>query len=140
MTKRNLFRILAATALIAIIGFAVESWIQKRAEQKREAEYKAVLREYSAALKVGSQRDHVESFIRSKGQSFQRTCCLLSPDQNAWEDLVKIGSERTPWYCSESNIYLDFEFYAPPHPGMPQAEPSDSLRTIALTPWLEGCL
>jgi hypothetical protein len=36
-------------------------------------------------------------------------CCDQVP-RSAYADLVKIGQEKTPWYCDEYNDYLAFEF------------------------------
>ena len=29
---------------------------------------------------------------------------------SSWDDLVKIGEESAPWFCSENDVYLAFEF------------------------------
>jgi hypothetical protein len=137
--KRTASFILAIGALV-LVGFGANSLIRRHVERKQQAVYQSILRSYSAELKPGTARRDVELLLRAKGQSFQQTCCILNEDRTALEDLVKIGSEPAPWYCSENDVYLVFEFYSPRHPGPTDAQPSDSLERVAVSPWLQGCL
>jgi len=56
---------------------------------------------------------------------------------------VRIGQEDVPWFCSEHNIYIAFEFANFGHErdtiGV-EASDSDTLKQISIFPWLEGCL
>lgn len=140
MSLKKTASIPLAVVALCLMGFGVASVVRRTIRRKHQALYASILGEYSAELKTGTPRKDVEQLLNSKGQPFQRTCCLLKGNRSAFEDLVKIGSEPAPWYCSENNVYLVFEFYSPTHDGMPSAQPSDSLKRIAVSPWLQGCL
>jgi hypothetical protein len=85
------------------------------------------------------ERSAVETALTPRGHSFQRMCCLLNENRNTLEDIVRIGSEPRPWYCTENDMYLVFEFDSMPDAQSPR-HPDDRLRRIALSPWLGGCL
>lgn len=140
MSLKKAATILLAIVAVVLAGLGVESLVRRNIERKHQALYNSILREYSAELQPGTPRKDVEQLLRTKGQSFQQTCCLLNTNRSTFEDLVKIGSEPAPWYCSEDDVYLVFEFYSPAHAGTPIAQPSDSLKRIAVSPWLQGCL
>jgi hypothetical protein len=65
---------------------------------------------------------------------------MVKQGSSALEDIVKIGSEPKPWYCSKNDIYLVFDFDSPPGPAVRESDASDTLRRVALVPWLGGCL
>ncbi len=128
----------AALLIVCVLG--IKGVIDKRAERKRQIEYAAVLKEYSGALKSGMSRREVESYLRLRGRSFRQMCCVRVR-RNAYADIVKIGVEKAPWYCSKYNIYIAFEFETTePHGINPDARDSDRLESTALFPWLEDCL
>jgi hypothetical protein len=71
---------------------------------RRNAQYHAILKTYSDALKPGMKRSDVENyFIMSRYVSFNR-----GPS----EDIVEIAHERAGWICQEQLVYLRFEFAA----------------------------
>ena len=64
-------------------------------------------------------------------------CCVdIKKSVDVWDDLVKIAQEDAPWFCSEKNIYIAFQFTGTAS----RAEPSDKLISVTVYPWLEGCL
>jgi hypothetical protein len=140
MTKRNVLLFLVLTVIIGIVAVAAESLIRGRAERKRQVSYQDVLRGYTAKFNPGIERREVESTLANQGRSFQQMCCLINENRNALEDIVKIGSEPKPWYCSENGEYLVFEFDSPVESEYAKAQPSDRLRAIKLSQWLGGCL
>jgi hypothetical protein len=81
----------------------------------------------------------VEDELRAQGVQYERVSGFDST--KAYADLVKIGTEPAPWYCSKNNIYVKFAFDAadPGQGGISQSS-SDVLRSIAVTPWLQDCL
>ncbi len=109
-----------------------------RAKQ-REAGYHAELGAYSAALKPGTTRMDVEAFLRRKGREFTQMCCM-NHSKNAYDDLIRIGTERPPWYCSAQNVYIGFEFVSSGSHQFPEAHDSDTLKSVQIFHWLEGCL
>ena len=140
MMKKNLIMWLLIVSALAVAVFVVQSSFQNRAELRRQSAYQAVLREYLSALSPGAQRAEVETVLASRGRSFHQMCCLLNENRNALEDIVKIGSGPKPWYCSENDTYLVFEFESPTDLGSPKAGANDRLRRIATASWLGGCL
>ena len=116
----------------------VGAWGQG-AKQKREAAYQTALQSYTEALKPGMTRMDVEDYLRAKGASFHQMCCSL--ERTAFADLVKIGQEKHPWYCSEHNVYIAFQFTAiEAHDVVVRINDSDVLKRITIFHQLEGCL
>jgi hypothetical protein len=107
-------------------------------KEKREAAYQAALKSYSDTLKTGSTRKEVETYLGSKNTSFQTMCCIDA--DNAFSFLVKIGSEKHPWYCSEHNVYIALHFAASESGTSHSRTDSDKLTKITIYHWLEGCL
>jgi hypothetical protein len=121
MNNRRWGLLVIAAALLIVCGLGDQEVIEKRAARKRQTEYEAVLREYSGALKSGMSRREVESYIRLRGRSFRKMCCIRGP-RNAYADIVKIGEEKAPWYCNKYNVYVAFEFETTePHGTVPDA-------------------
>jgi hypothetical protein len=96
------------------------------AKQKREADYQAAVQSYSDALKPGATRKSVEDYLQAKGVKYEKMCCI--DEKNADAELVRIGKEKHPWYCSEHDVYIAFQFV------------DDKLKSITVYHWLEGCL
>ena len=127
-------------ALVIVCVFAIKGVIDKRAERKRQVEYQSMLNEYTIALKSGMTRHDVESYLKARNRGFRRMCCV-GLRRTAYADLVRIGKEQAPWYCSENNVYVAFEFETTePHGIIADSRDSDRLVSMALFPWLEQCL
>ena len=127
-------------ALIVVVfsAFAIRYVRSKRAEKKREAAYQSALSAYSKDLRPGMTRKDVEDYLRAKGIQFQRMCCI--EERSAAADLAKIGQEDIPWFCSENNVYVAFEFAATePHEYWIDSD-SDTLKRVSIFRWLQGCL
>ena len=89
-------------------------------------------------LTRGATRLEVEGYLRTQGKHFQQMCCV-GVRRNALADLVKVGQEKAPWFCSEHNVYVAFVFDAPQH-RLATANDDDRLIEVTLYPRLEGCL
>ncbi len=140
MRKRRWVLLIVVAIFLIVSAFGVKGVIDKRAEQKRQIEYQSVLMEYSGVLKPGMTRHDVESYLHSKGLSFQQMCCV-GVRRSAWADLVRIGKEKAPWPCSQLNVYVALEFeMAEPHGIIHDARDSDRLEDVKLFPQLQGCL
>ena len=121
----------------------IETSAQKETGVKREAVYQATLRIYSQDLKPGMTRREVEGVLRARGVDFTRMCCV--EERSAFADLVKIGQEEHPWYCSENDISVAFEFVATKPRELDSIrrwsrDDSDVLKSISLFRQLGGCL
>ena len=89
-----------------------------------------------------SSRKEVEAYLRQKNISFLQMCCINGDNsKHALDDLTKIGQEDAPWFCSENNIYVAFQFDDKGRHGPHwDANESDVLSKITIFRWLEGCL
>jgi uroporphyrinogen-III synthase len=144
MTKERKKKRLAAVGLIvvAVTVFAVRHVFERRAQAKRDASYQQALHSYSAALRPGLSRDAVENYLREKNVKFRQMCCAnhKSPSYEVYDDLVRVGQEDAPWFCSESNVYVAFQFAGQRANSGWSAEPDDRLTSLFIYGWLEDCM
>ena len=128
---------------VAIAVVAVRELHHRRAQREREAAYERSLRSYSAILKPGTSRKEVEDYLYERKIEFQQICCVdtIGPSTGVLDDLIKIGQEDHPWYCSEKNVYIALQFAGQKREEpAPEAVASDRLKAISIFQWLEGCL
>ena len=134
-----LFPIVTALVLSA---FAVRLELTAQEKKKREAAYQSALQKYSQDLGPGLTRKEVETYFRSGGVKFGQMGWLEErpEDRTAFADLVKVGHEDAPWYCSENYVYIAFEFAATePHRPWVVSD-TDVLKRILIFRQLGGCL
>jgi hypothetical protein len=115
---------------------------RRRLDRERAATYETALQTYRQALPLGTTRQDVEAYLQKMGRPVRRMCCMdssRSADERVLDLLTKVGVEPAPFYCSERNVYVGFEF-APsvPHPKV-DGTASDRLTRIRLFHWTEGC-
>src|SRR6185312_870561 len=134
--KKRWKRISVVAVLFAIVAFCVNAVVAHIVEKKQEIQYQSQLTAYRAAVKIGTTRADLESYLQSRGLPFRHLCCALVTSGSGWDDLVKIGSKKPPWYCNYSNTYIAFEF--PRTADDPLG--SDRLQNIELYPYLEECM
>jgi len=137
------WQLLVLAVFIGLIAFVCWRVSTKRAQQRREAAYQVVLRSYLDILKPGMTRKEVEDYLHSQGSKIARMCCVERKElaQSVYDDLIKIGQEDAPWFCSEKNIYVAFQFSGLKQNGPAgEANPSDKLNSVTLYRRLEGCL
>ena len=131
-------------AVLSAIWMVVRSKLRQQAQKKRDAAYQAALLRFTEALKPGLTRKEVEDYFRAKNLKFRQMCCVDSHEsasRSSWDDLTKIGEEQAPWFCSEKNIYVAFQFTDhKTRGGTPKADDLDTLKAVSIYPWLEGCL
>jgi len=131
-------------ALLVVLG--VRHVVKERVQRRREAEYQNALRSYSQALKTGMTRKQVEDYLSARNLSFRQMCCVSVKEfsrgvyDNAYDDLVKIAQEEVPWFCSENNVYIAFQFLGSGQNSFARADASDKLKDLTIYHWLEGCL
>jgi hypothetical protein len=126
-------------AALLSVALAIRIGLAKMSQRKRQLEYRNITNMYSEALKAGSTREIVEAYLRSHGKSFQQS----SGHTNAWDDLVRIGQERGPWYCDEVNVYVVFVFDGPDRLAkneLPSSKGNDNLVDVELLERAEGCM
>jgi hypothetical protein len=137
-------RILLLILVLFIAGLCVlgvRYRLKKQAQRRREAAYQVALHSYTQILKPGMIRKEVEGYLRTKNIPFRQMCCVGDFSKRSWDDLTKIGEEDTPWFCSENNVYVAFQFTdRGQHEAMWQANDLDTLKAVTIYRWLEGCL
>ena len=143
-------KVLMIVAVVVLIAFG--SWLGQHLRERhkaveREAQYQTVLAKYTSELKPGMSRDEVEQHLQIKGKPFKQMCCVAnfrgehaSFIGSSWDDLLKIGEESTPWFCSENNVYIAFEFNPKSQGERPETNSSDILKRVSVFHHLEGCL
>jgi hypothetical protein len=109
--------------------------VSPQLEVRREASYQSALQAYSKELRPGLTRKDVAEYLGKKGIHLGKH--LLLEQRGAFADLVEIGREEHPWYCSESLVYVAFEFsgtrFGPP-------KNNDVLERVSIFRQLGGCL
>jgi hypothetical protein len=129
-------------ALVVLIGVlmgasATGYGFKKRAdknleEQKREALFSSALSSYSKDIEPGMTRGDVENYLVAKAIPFEKS---------ATADLVQIGQEPAPWFCSEVNVYIAFDFEAiEPHSRAYQPYATDVVKRVHIYSRPERCL
>lgn len=111
----------------------------QNAKQKREASYQKTLQSFSESLKPGMTRKNVEDHLREKGVKYEKMCCI--DEKTAYVDIVRIGKEKHPWYCSAHTVYIAFQFADEPHEGERTSDrDTDKLKSITIYHSLDDCL
>ena len=136
--RRSRLLILVLAAILIVV--ASVRWYERQAQRKRDARYQASLRQYSEQFRPGSSRKIVEDYFRAKGIPVWQEFGPGSLD--ALSDLILIGKDAGPWYCSNWNVYVAFDFAALEKHAEFELAPlnSDSLRKIHVRHMGEGCL
>jgi hypothetical protein len=121
----------------------VRCTLGKRAQQKREVRYQSALRLYSDALRPGITRLEVEEYLETRNVQFRQMCCVDGKDfsKGVYDDLTKIGEEDAPWFCSQKDVYIAFQFAGVRRGANSwDAFGTDTLKSVSIYRWLEGCL
>jgi hypothetical protein len=139
--------IVAAVALVLSGAWLAHDVRERHKAAEREAYYQIVLSRFTTELNVGMTRREVESHLKTSGKSFSQMCCVAAHRGehvnfvgSGWDDLVKIGQESAPWFCSKKNVYVAFEFNPKSEHELPDTNVSDILKRISLLHSLEGCM
>jgi hypothetical protein len=109
MRRRLILWIVLVVAASAVV---VQS-VRAESRERREIGYQAKLRTYSEAFHRGITRKELEDYLRSSHTNFSQVSTRYGyPERNEWQeaDLVEIGQETPPWFCSRSPVYVAFEF------------------------------
>jgi hypothetical protein len=144
-TIQRLLILVVATIIVAAIGFEIQAKRKEQARKKREATYVLRLRSFTQDLTPGMTRKQVEDYLKSKNVEFRQMCCVEPEElatRSTWDDLTKIGEEPAPWFCSENNVYVAFQFtdHKQSDALYKEDDDLDTLRAVSIYRWLEGCL
>jgi hypothetical protein len=143
---RRQYIYLATLIAVLVVAFGIRHVLEERNAARREVEYQKSLQSYSEALKTGMTRKQVEEYFSARKPPFRQICCVSVKEfstgvyDNAYDDLVKIGQEDVPWFCSENNVYVAFQFLGSAKDSFGSAEPSDTLKDVTIYHKLDGCL
>jgi hypothetical protein len=121
------------------VGVGPRYALKKKARQKREAGYESTLLSYSQVLKPGMNRKEVEDYLHGKNITVRQMCCVAANElsKRSWDDLTKIGQEDAPWFCSENNVYVAFQFNDHGQHGPHEdANDLDTLKAVSIYHWL----
>lgn len=135
--RRKRWLIFIAAVVIALVSAgAVRSHLKTVAREKRERGYQVALRTYSQALSPGLTRTEVERYLHAKDADF---FVEFGPFGGSYgsADLLRMGQETAPWYCSEQDVYLAFEFS---DAEKDKQNASDVLEKVEIYRQYEGCL
>ena len=139
--KRKLLFILGSAVALLTVGFIVRHVWEQRMQHKREVAYQTALKSYSAIFRPGAVRKEVETQLRNKGLNFQQIWGPIDGQTASVPlDLVQIGREPAPWYCSEQDVYIAFDFATTGPRESLAFRDSDVLKTVTVYKWLQGCL
>jgi hypothetical protein len=131
--------LLIAVAIVGVtVVMVVQSHVKSAAQKKREITYQSTLQRYSKDLRPGLRRADVERYLRARNAHFSGIFTAFGERRETqYADIVKIGEEAAPWYCSEAYVYVAFEFS-----GVEEYKQSDShlLERIELFRPYTGCL
>jgi hypothetical protein len=138
-------KLMFALLVLSILAAGTRYELKKQAQTGREAVYETKLRSYSEVLKPGMRRKEVESYLGEKNTTFTQMCCVDAEtlsERSSWDDLVKMGKDDAPWFCSENDVYIAFQFTDHERKREPgwTANDLDTLKSVTVYRWLEGCL
>jgi hypothetical protein len=135
-------RRLAVVVLVFVFSVITVRYVwRKQAAQKRETTYQLALAKCSKEFGPGTSRKNVEDYLHGNGTEFGQLCCIERRDSyTAYADLIRIGKEGAPWYCSQTTVSVALEFVANEPKQLVEANPSDTLKKVSIFRQLEGCL
>lgn len=132
------WRVAVVVVVLIVAVVAAFQWYSRRAQRKRDAQYQSALFSYSHQFPLGASREVVESYLRARGIAIQQQSG--ETDFDAMTDLIVIGHDPVPWYCSSSPVYIEFHFHARQQDHQFKADSSDILKNVRLDSRGEGCL
>ena len=146
MKQKTKSRLTVVLVLVIISTIFAAIWIirQKRAQRARQADYASQLASFNQFIRPGMSRKQVEDSFRERKIEFGHMCCVQPAElasRRSWDDLVWIGAEDAPWFCSRHNIYIAFQFAD--HNSRErhgESDGLDTLRAVSIYGRLEGCL
>jgi hypothetical protein len=129
---------IAVSPEMAFLYLSKKRAASSESQKKREAGYQSARLAYSRNLRPGLKRKEVESYLQAKDVGFRQMCCI--EERGAFADLVEIGQEDAPWYCSENYVYIAFEFSTTELSPVLNPSDVDILKRVSIFRQLGGCL
>ena len=134
--------LLTLAILLIALGVSCDRDGETRAGRARQALYQQAVKEFSDALKPGTARSEVESYLRSRDRKFSHVFGpgLSNSASDGAADLVKIGAEKAPPYCSGLDIFVALRFSSMQAGPMLHVSESDKLKDVVLYSMPVDCL
>jgi hypothetical protein len=138
-----LMAVVMAVVVATLIFFGIRHFSKIREAAKREAAYQSALLSYTRVLKPGIRRKEVEDYLRARNVEFGQMCCVGKqvPQKRSLDDIAKVGQENAPWFCSEHNVFVAFQFEDHgQYKSILGADDKDILKAVTIYHQLGGCL
>jgi hypothetical protein len=129
----------AVVVVLAASAYLIRARVQSNAEKSREAYYEWKLREYAQRFNAGLTRREVEAQLRAGRIPFHQLCCVHAHG-SVLTDLVKIGEDKGPWYCSGIWVNVAFDFHPTEAHDPLGAADTDVLDQVSMFRETDGCL
>jgi len=114
-------------AVLVVIIFVAVSLLSSSEKSESERRFQATLADYRSAVKPGTSRAQVESYLQKQNMPFEQACC----EQQAVSDRAKLGEQPRNVFCQPWKVALDFQFKSSESPSN-VAHDSDILTGIDL--------
>ncbi len=96
------------------------------------------LQKYRSQFRIGLLRHEAATALRGKGVKFFDICC--PSDTGRFSQLIKIGENPKPPFCSEYGVYISLDCAAKSSGEALRPRKDDVLKGIELRRWGTGCL
>ena len=120
-------RLWLGIAALVVLVVVLVSAVQRSERKEAEVRFQNTLSSYRAAVKPGSAREQVESYLHQQNTSFTRSCC----EPGVFSDRADLGDEPRNLFCQPWKVSAEFQFKNA-EPPADAAKGSDLLTNIDL--------
>ena len=120
-------RLLLGVAVLVVLVIVLVNAMERSQRKESEARLQSALASYQAALKSGSTRAQVESYLQQQNTSFTTDKC----ESGISCDRVDLGEEPRNLFCQPWKVSAEFRFTSA-QPSTGAATGSDVLTAIGL--------
>jgi hypothetical protein len=120
-------RLLLGVGVLVVLVVLLVSALQRSERKDSEARFQNTVAAYRAALKSGSSREQVETYLHEQNTSFTRSCC----EPGVFSDRTDLGDEPRNLFCQPWKVSAEFQFKNAKPPA-DAAKGSDVLTNIDL--------
>jgi len=99
-------RLWLGIAVLVVLVVVLVSAVQRSERKEAEARFQNTLSSYRAAVKSGSTREQVESYLHQQNTSFTRSCC----EPGVFSDRADLGDEPRNLFCQPWKVSAEFQF------------------------------
>lgn len=113
--------------VLVVLVIVLVGAVQRSERKEAEARFQDTLASYRTALKPGSTREQVESYLRQQNTSFTPADCKPGPAC----DRADLGDEPRNLFCQPWKVAAEFQFKSA-EPSAEAAKGSDLLTNVDL--------